>query len=239
LNPLDVMAGVGSLGCESPVKRNISPSTEYPPLVSMQNRCMNCRKEFNPDLRYCPYCGGQAKVPSTKGWNYDERELIRSSDPVEDDHRTAYRQNGFMLLVAIILLVPGFVMLLGEVMWILSYDPNPEILAIFLYGIFVSVVVIYGTICAFYAKRPGAQILAAFMIWANIAWISPIIFLIVGVVFFMIWGLGASRSGSFMKPDPTYLGVMTFLSIACIIGGYIWLMTGTIGLIGLHEAASA
>ncbi|MCK4970235.1 MAG: hypothetical protein KAS77_06905 [Thermoplasmata archaeon] len=196
----------------------------------MHNVCSECHRKFNPDLRYCPYCRGEAKVPRTKGWNYDEGELIRSSDPMEDEHRTAYRQNGFLLLVAIILLVPGFAMLLGAVLDILSDDADPEIIAIFIYGIFVSVAVVYGAICAFYAKRPGAQILAAFLIWANIAWIDPIVFLGVGVVFFIIWGLGASRSGVFMKPDPTYLVVMTSLSIMCIIGGYIWLMTGTIVL---------
>ncbi len=225
----DALADLNSIRCDSAVKCNIFTRTEHLSWELMHNVCSKCRKKFNPDLRYCPYCGGEAKVPVTKGWNYDEGELIRAHDPVKDVHRTAYRQNGFLLLVAIILLVPGFVMLLGEVLYILSVEADPEIIAIFVYGIFVSVTVVYGTVCAFYAKRPGAQILAAFLIWANIAWISPLIFLIVGVAFFIIWGLGASRSGSFMKPDPTYLGVMTFLSIACIIGGYIWLMTGTIG----------
>jgi hypothetical protein len=191
----------------------------------MHNVCSECRRKFNPDLRYCPYCGGEAKVPVTKGWNYGEGELIRSSDPVKDEHRKVYKQNGFMLLVAIILLVPAFVILLEELLYLLSEAIDLVIIAIIVYGISVFLVVVYGTICAFYARRPGAQILAAFLLWANITWINPIVFLTVGVVFFIIWGMGASRSGSFMKPDPTYLVIMTCISLMCIIGGYIWLLS--------------
>ncbi|NOQ54553.1 MAG: hypothetical protein GQ558_08115 [Thermoplasmata archaeon] len=193
--------------------------------------CSECRRKFNPDLRYCPYCGGAAKVPGTKGWNYGERELIRSSDPVEDEHRKAYRQNGFMLLVAIILIIPAYLIGIEQVVNMDLQNLWMSELAFIVYVFIAFVLIAYGTYCAFASKRPGAQILAAILLWVNPGLLHPIAFVIFAFMFCFIWVLGGSKSGSWRRPDATYLGLMTGVGIIAVIWGYIWFFNMASGYI--------
>ncbi len=188
----------------------------------MYNRCMKCRKKFNPDLRYCPHCGGEAKAPKTSLWNYGDKTVISHKEPVGEYERKAYRQNGFLLLVAIILIIPAMFIGIEEFIGLDMEDMEPSLLVAFTYVIVAFVMIAYGTYCAFSSKRPGAQVLAAFLIWVNTAFLNPVAFVVFGLAFGLIWIIGSSKSGSFSKPDASYLGLMSVLGIMAIIWGYLW-----------------
>lgn len=222
MNPPEVFVDVSSIGCESPVKHNIFPRTEGLSRILMHNVCSECHRKFNPDLRYCPYCGCQARAPKTRFWNYEDKTLVGHEDPVNDHERKAYRQNGFLLLVAVILIIPVMLIGIEEFIGLDLEDMDLSLLGLFTYVILAFVLIAYGTYCAFASKRPGAQLLAAFLIWANTFFLHPVAFAIFGLTFGLIWVIGSSKSDSWAKPDATYLGLMTVVGIVAIIWGYLW-----------------
>ena len=188
----------------------------------MHNVCSECHRKFNPDLRYCPYCGGEAKAPKTTLWNYGDRALVGHEEPIDDYERKAYQQNGFLLLVAVILIIPVMLIGIEEFMGLDLKDLDPALLGLFAYVIVVFVLIAYGTHCAFGSKRPGTQVLAAFLICANTIFLNPVAFAVFGLVFGLIWVIGSSKSGSWTRPDTSFLGLMTVVGIFAIVWGYLW-----------------
>lgn len=189
----------------------------------MYNRCMKCRKKFNPDLRYCPHCGGEAAAPKTSLWNYEDKTVISHKEPINEYERKAYRQNGFLLLVAIILIIPVMFIGIEEFIGLDMEDMEPSLLVAFTYVIVAFVLIAYGTYCAFASKHPSAQVLAANLIWINTIFLNPVAFAFFGLAFCLIWIIGSSKSGSWARPDASYLGLMTVLGIIAIIWAYLWL----------------
>jgi hypothetical protein len=185
---------------------------------------MKCGRKFHPDLRFCPYCGGEARAPKTRLWNYEDKTVISHEEPVDDYQRKAYRQNGFLLLVAIILMLPALMVGAEEFLVPPGGALEASIVALMCYAVCVFVVIVYGDYCAFASKRPGVQALAAFLIWFNIGMLSNLAFVFFGLVFCLVWVAGASKSGKWTAPDASFLGLMTVVGIAAILWGYLWLV---------------
>ena len=195
----------------------------------MLNRCMKCRRKFNPDLRFCPCCGGETKAPKTKQWNYEDRVRVGHAEPVDDYKQKAYRQNGFLLLVALILIIPAYLAGISVVVDMDLYDLTILEIGFIVYVFIAFVLIAYGTYCAFASKHPGAQILAATLLWVNPGLLHPIVFILFAIVFCIIWMAGSSKSGSWRRPDATHMGLMTVIGIIAVIWGYFWLFTIPMG----------
>jgi len=199
----------------------------------MYNRCMKCRRKFNPDLRFCPYCGGESRSPKTQLWNYEDKTLVGHEEPVDDYMRKAYRQNGFLLLVAIILIIPAYLAGLYLVFVEDAMELVASELAFIAYVIVAFVMIAYGAFCAFSSKRPGAQVLASILLWVNPGLLHPIAFAFFAVLFLFAWMAGSSKSGSWRRPDASFLGIMTVIGIIAVIWGYFWLFNISGGFITL------
>jgi hypothetical protein len=200
----------------------------------MRNRCPTCRRDFSSDLRFCPNCHTPARPPRTSKWRYDEPGLIRHTTPDEDAARECMRQNAYVLFCCVILMVPPIWIGLDMFrMEIVDGEFGWLSLATFAYASLVVVLILYGLVQAWKAERPGFQIVAAALIWVNASLVSPIVFLLSCLVFSLVLGVAASKTGSFTNPDPTYLVVLSGIALMDIIMAYLWLLASPMEGLGI------
>ena len=191
----------------------------------MKNRCPTCKRSFSSDLRFCPNCHTPARPPRTTRWRYDEPGLIRHTTPDEDAAQECMRQNAYVLFCCVILLVPPIWIGLDSIRSLIVYGQfNLVALALTAYASVVILFILYGLVQAWKAERPGYQIIAAALIWINVSLVSPIVFLVSGLVFSFVLGIAASKTGSFSNPDPSYLVVLSGIALMDILLAYMWML---------------
>lgn len=191
----------------------------------MENVCGDCKRRFNPDLRFCPFCGGEARPSKTTSWNYRETGLISHRSPADEEVVKAYRVNAFILLACSIVLAPFFLAAAWVFIDTLYWAPSelssllPTFAFIVLYGILVA-----ATLWGLKGRRPGLQVAATGLLWFAVPFlVHPLALLFAGLVFSLLWGLGASNSGSFTSPDPDIMMVMSGLALLFVLGFIVWI----------------
>ena len=189
----------------------------------MDNVCRDCGRRFLSDLRFCPHCGGDAIPPRTRAWHYRAPGMIAHTDPLEERVIKAYKQNGWVMLCLGILLIPlwllGLDLLVDELR---SGDLDPSYVVIIVAASVVLALVFVAASLAFQARRPGTQVVAAFLVvvtmnaWYLLAW-----GIMVGL-FVLLVALWARGGGSRTSPDPTYLPLMSGLAVLTVLSVFMW-----------------
>lgn len=191
----------------------------------MDNVCRECGRKFHSDLRFCPRCGGGAKPQRVSDWHYRPGRGMAHEDPVREDEFRVHRQNAWMLLSCAILLLPVWLIFIGDVVSNIgrgAYLENDNLFFIFT----TSVLIVIGAAMAsaFQAKRAGLQVLAPGLIIVHAEFWSETIWIVLMVLYFLgllRWAAGEGRSA---RMDPTYLPVITGIGMLSLILMYLWLM---------------
>jgi hypothetical protein len=200
----------------------------------MENVCQDCHKRFKSDLKFCPYCGGEASPPRTVSWNYDAPGMIAHDKPTKEEHRKASRENAFVLLCCGILLVPMWLYGLFLVLEELSFDSQSTILILaFLYGTVILVLVFVAASYAFTARREGVQVVAAVLVIFHMSFWSPPVFLGLGLLSALVLGMGAKGRGRFFPTDPNYMTVLSGIAVLSIVMAYWVFFNSTLSFFGL------
>jgi len=191
----------------------------------MENVCGDCKRRFNPDLRFCPFCGGMPRLPRTTAWNYREQGLISYRSPVDEEVVRAYRLNAFILLACAIVLAPFF--LAATLFFLDTLYWAPEELSSVLFALcfmLLYALLVVATLSGLKGQRPGLQVAVTGLLWFVVPLaLHPLALLFAGLVFSLLWGLGASNSGSFTSPDPDILMVLSAMAFLFVLGLIVWI----------------
>jgi hypothetical protein len=197
----------------------------------LRNTCSECGREFSSDLRFCPRCKSPAKRANGHIYKYGAPTMVRETTVDKDAEKKCYRQNGYVLLCCFILLtLPIYMAVDGILDWFSEKGFDWYVVLLAVYGVAVVLLVFYGLVKAWMLESPGAQILAAILIWVHTTFVHTLVFILSGFVIALIWGIAASKTGSFMRPDPSYLVVLSGIALMDILWMYTWLYGSTMGL---------
>jgi hypothetical protein len=142
---------------------------------------------------------------------------------VADDEAAEYRRNAWVLLCSAIMLVPEWLFVLRDEMggpdpW----EPTLDLVRTFGWVTATLLVVLAGVAYAFRAERPGVQVVGAWVVVLYTASRSVWVFLPLGFLFCVLWGLGSGRTREFARPDATYMMLLSGLALLSIVLVAFW-----------------
>ena len=197
----------------------------------MRNVCRDCNRKFPVDLRYCPKCGGIARPPKSSSWHHKEGGMVFHMPALSDDESAEYRRNAWVLLCSAIILVPEWLFALRDQMGEPSpWDLGSDLLLSLGWVTGTLLVVLAGIAYAYRAERPGAQVLAAWVVVLYTASLSIWVFLPLGFLFCVVWGLGSGRTKEFARPDATYMMLLSGIALLSIVLVAFWRFIPSLGL---------